>query len=1200
MLTGRVFRFSGARRSEHGEIFPTMSDKAGSASSSEIPTPPPPADRGRREEALRAALAERLLVLDGATGTALQGLALTAEDFGGPDLEGCNENLCLTRPDVVDRVHETYLAAGADVVETNTFGGTPLVLGEYGLSHRAFEINRRAAEIARAACARHDRAGRPRFVCGSVGPTTKAISVTGGITFEELQENFRVQALGLMTGGADYLLLETCQDTRNIKAGLLGFEEAFRAAGWRLPVAVSVTIEPTGTMLGGQDAEALAVSLAHADLLYLGLNCATGPELMADHLRTLAELARTATACVPNAGLPDEDGRYRETPEDFVRVFTRFLDAGWLNLVGGCCGTTAGHVAALAALVAGRKPRVAARHHRAMVSGLEAVELTDDNRPLLVGERTNVLGSRKFKELVAAGDWEAAAEVGRTQVKAGAQVVDVCLQDPDRDEVADMEAFLERLVRLIKAPLMIDSTDAHVMARALTYCQGKAVLNSINLEDGLSRFEKVVPLARRFGAALVVGLIDEEGMAVTADRKLEVARRSYRILTEDFGVPPEDLWWDALVFPCGTGDEKYIGSAGETLEAVRRLQRELPDCKTVLGVSNVSFGLPAAGREVLNSVFLYHATKAGLDAAIVNSERLARYAEIPPEERRLAEALLYLKPGDVAGSEGAVEAFTAHFRERKATAVAKPRAELPLAERLARAVVEGSKEGLLADLQAALSDSRWPEPLDIINGPLLAGMAEVGRLFNDNQLIVAEVLQSAEVMKAAVTFLEPHMTRSDGRSRGKVILATVKGDVHDIGKNLVDIILSNNGFEVVNLGIKVPSEQLIQAALEHRPDVIGLSGLLVKSAQQMVLTAADLAAADIAIPLLVGGAALTRRFTHKRIAPAYAGFCTYAKDAMTGLSLVERLTDPGKRSSLEQEVEALRTRDETEGPEEGRSTAAPAAPVAPAVSREIPLPPPPDLERHVERLDLDAAWRYLNPQMLYGKHLGLKGSIRKLQREGDPKLAKLERVIEEVQQEARAGTMEAAAVWRFFPAQVERNGGGPGERETVALLDPASGGPLVRWAFPRQAAGHRLCLADYLVDGDHLALFVTTAGRGIRERVEELKARGEYLKSHALAALALETAEAAAELLHHRLRELWGFPDPPEVTMEDRFAARYRGKRYSFGYPACPELADQEQLFTALAPEDIGVHLTEGFMMDPEASVSALVFHHPEARYFGV
>jgi 5-methyltetrahydrofolate--homocysteine methyltransferase len=1157
----------------------------------DVPVPPRPADVEERTARLLAALESRVLVLDGATGTALQAAQLTAADFGGPELEGCNEYLCVTRPDVVEGVSLGYLAAGCDVVETDSFGGTPLVLGEYGLADRAFELNRLAASLARAACARYETLEKPRFVCGSMGPTTKAISVTGGISFEGLIENFRVQALGLMAGGADYLLLETQQDTRNVKAGLIGIERAFARTGWQVPVAVSATIETTGTMLAGQDAEALAVSLLHADLLYIGLNCATGPDLMTDHVRTLSEICRTRVACVPNAGLPNEDGRYTEGADVFERVFTRFLDAGWLNLVGGCCGTTAAHVAALARLVQGRKPRVVPHHRRSLVSGLEAVELSEAQRPTLVGERTNVLGSRKFKQLIQAGQHEAAAEVGRAQVKAGGQVLDVCLQDPDRPELADMEAFLDRLIRLVKVPLMIDSTDAAVMERALTWCQGKSILNSINLEDGRSRFERVVPLARRFGAALVVGLIDEKGMAVTVERKVEVARRSYQILVEEMGVQPEDVWWDPLVFPCGTGDAAYLGSAAQTIEGVRAVKEVFPDSKTILGISNVSFGLPNAGREVLNSVFLYHCTKAGLDAAIVNTEKLARYADIPQEERDLAEALIFLPLGDVEAGNRAVETFTAHFRGRSSAAV-KPRAELPLEERLARAVVEGSKTGLEEDLDLALADPRWPNPMEIINGPLMAGMSEVGRLFNDNQLIVAEVLQSAEVMKAAVSQLELHMEKSDGSSRGKVLLATVKGDVHDIGKNLVDIVLSNNGFEVVNLGIKVPSERLIQAVREHQPDIIGLSGLLVKSAQQMVLTAGDLAAVGIDTPLLVGGAALTRRFTHRKIAQAYTGLCTYAKDAMHGLKLVERLMDPAARPDLQQEVADLIAADAVEAAVERTEAAEPGRTAAAEVRRDVPVPVPPDLDRHVAELDLDKVWEYLNPQMVYGKHLGLKGSVKRLREEGDEKLAKLERIVDELKDVARHGAMKARAVWRFFPAEADGN--------RVTLRDPETGEPVAAWDFPRQNREGGLSLADYVLPGDHLALFVTTSGEGIRERVEAWKHQGEYLKSHAFAALALETAEAAAEWLHACLRKRWGFPDPPDLALEDKLAARYRGKRYSFGYPACPDLAFQRELFQALRPEEIGVHLTEGDMMDPEASVSALVFHHPDARYFGV
>jgi len=649
--------------------------------------------RAQRIEELHAALAERVLVIDGAMGTAIQALDLTAADFGGEAFEGCNENLNLTRPDGIEAIHRAHLAAGADIIETNTFGSTDLVLAEYPpLEKSAHEITLAATRLARRVADEAATPERPRFVAGSMGPTTKAISVTGGVTFERLIETFRDQALALIEGGADYLLLETQQDTRNVKAGLIGIEQAFERAGERIPVAVSGTIEPMGTMLGGQTAEALTVSLQHAGLLYIGLNCATGPDFMTDHLRAISELAQTYVACVPNAGLPDEDGHYLESPAMVAGVLERFVNEGWINVVGGCCGTTEEHVAALHAMVAGAKPRTVPTLHRTLVSGLEMTEFEKSNRPLLVGERTNSLGSRRFKRLIAEGKYEEASEIARKQVRGGAQIIDLCLQDPDRDELVDMRRFLDHVVRKVKVPLMIDSTDAAVVADALTYSQGKSIINSINLEDGLERFDQVVPLARRFGAALIVGCIDEDkeqGMAVTRERKLEVALRSHDLLVERYGVPPEDIIFDPLVFPCGTGDANYIGSARETIEGVSLIKAELPRCKTVLGVSNVSFGLPAAGREVLNSVFLYHCTRAGLDMAIVNTEKLERYASIPDDEKELANRVLF------HGEEADIAAFADHFRGRTARAP-KDTVKLSLDERLADCIITGTKEGLIA------------------------------------------------------------------------------------------------------------------------------------------------------------------------------------------------------------------------------------------------------------------------------------------------------------------------------------------------------------------------------------------------------------------------------------------------------------------------------------------------------------------------
>src|SRR5213593_2530378 len=776
-----------------------------------------------RMSRLRQALLERILVLDGAMGTMLQAANLSAADFGGPQYEGCNEHLNLTRPDVVAGVHRAYRHAGADLICTNTFGCAPYVLAEYGLGERAHEIALAGARIAR-------EAAGEGFVVGAMGPGTRSITVTRNVTFDDVRAAYALQANALVEGGVDALLLETQQDTLNLKAAALGVRDALAAAGADRPLMVSATIEPMGTMLAGQGVEALYVALQHLEVFSIGLNCATGPEFMTDHLRTLAELATCFVTVYPNAGLPDERGQYGETPESLAFKMRRFVDERWVNVVGGCCGTTPEHIRALAAMVRRQRPRVTAGVEPPVVSGVEVLYPADDNRPVFVGERTNVIGSRKFKELIVGERFDDAAEVGRAQVKAGAQVLDVCLANPDRDEAADMDRFMGELTRRIKAPLMIDSTDAAVLEIALRHCQGKAIVNSINLEDGEERFEKVAPLLRQYGGAVVVGCIDEnkqQGMAVTRERKLAIAERSYELLTEKYGIPARDLIFDALVFPVGTGDAAYLGSAVETIEGVRAIKQRFPESRTILGISNVSFGLPPAGREVLNGVFLYHCVKAGLDYAIINTERLERYASIPEAERRLAEDLIFWRGADP------VAAFAAYFREKKKAPATAIRA-LPLDERLARYIVEGSRDGLIADLNEKLKEAA---PLDIVNGPLMRGMDEVGRLFGDNQLIVAEVLQSAEAMKAAVAHLEPFMEKAGAATRGTILLATVTGDVHDIGKNLVEIILSNNGYRVINLGIKVPPEELIAAYHTHKPDAFGLSGLLVKSAQQMVVTA---------------------------------------------------------------------------------------------------------------------------------------------------------------------------------------------------------------------------------------------------------------------------------------------------------------------------------------------------------------------------
>jgi 5-methyltetrahydrofolate--homocysteine methyltransferase len=1173
-----------------------------------------------RIEALHRALAERILVIDGAMGTMIHQLSLTIEhDYLGR--ENCPEILAVTRPDVILDIHRAYFAAGADIVETDTFGGTKIVLAEFQLEDRAHELNVAAVKLARQAAAEFSTPVRLRFVAGSMGPTTKDLNITATITFEAMRRNYYDQAKALIDGGADMLLLETCFDTGSLKAGLLAIDELSREIGIQIPVMASVTIERNGTMLGGQPIDALYTSIANHNLLTVGMNCATGPDLMTDHIRTLNEMSTYRISCYPNAGLPNSDGKFGETPESLAAQLAKFADQGWLNIVGGCCGTTPAHIEAIARMVQGRKPRAfKPSAHRAYYSNKELVEAEESNRPLIVGERTNVIGSRLFKDLVTGEKWEEATEIARRQIRNGAHVVDVCLQSSDRDEINDIPPFYEKLIRKIKAPIMIDTTDPKSVELALSYCQGKSIVNSINLEDGEEKFEKICPIAKAYGAALVVGTIDEDKLqaqAFTRERKLAVAQRSVDILTTKYGIEPEDILIDPLVFPCATGDENYIGGAVETIEALRLIKENIPFVKTILGISNISFGLTASAREVVNSVFLYYCTKAGLDLAIVNAEKLERFASIPVEERRLAENLLFSKPPTdvpadhrnhevlqavpedwreqsreqkIAVNQFHIVAITEHFR-KTGKKEKKQAADLPLDERLANYIIQGTKDGLIPDLDRKRAEGSGP--LDIINGPLMAGMSEVGRLFNNNELIVAEVLQSAEAMKAGVSHLEKFMEKSETAARGKIILATVKGDVHDIGKNLVEIILSNNGYEVVNLGIKVPPETLIEAYNTHKPDAIGLSGLLVKSAHQMVTTANDLHDHGIQVPLLVGGAALSEKFTKTKIAPSYGAPTLYAKDAMTGLRLMNQLMDAGTRdATLEQHTYH-------------EEIALPAAEeqvyVVPGIARsskvrlDIPIPQAPYLDRRLRAVpNLPEVWSYINPYMLYGRHLGFKGNFEKLLAERDPKALKLFHEVEEVKIEV-AKFLRVKAVWQFFEAERDGN--------AIHLFAPGADSPLHTFEFGRQPRDNGLCLSDYILDADegrrdHLAMFVVTAGEGIREHAEEAKFAGEFFKMHALQALALETAEGCAEWLHRRLREDWGFPDSPTMTMQERFTSRYRGKRYSFGYPACPNLNDQEGIWKLLRPEDIGVRLTSEMMMDPEASVSALVFHHPDCSYF--
>ena len=1146
-------------------------------------------ERSQRVAALREAMEQRILVLDGAMGTNLEAQSLSAEAFGGEEFSGCNEHLVRTTPQAVESVHAAFLNAGCDIIQTNTFGGTPLVLREFHLEEEAEGLNREAAQLARRVAKAHSTGGRLCWVAGSMGPTTKSLSLLGGLSFDALAGHFEVQARGLIEGGADYLLLETCQDTCNIKAGMVGIRRAFERAGQALPIAVSVTVEPSGTLLAGQTVEAVLASVEHWPLLYIGLNCATGPLAMADYLRSLAAMSPFPTACVPNAGLPDSDGRYLETPDMLAASLRAFAERGWLNVVGGCCGTRPAHIASIAQSVRGVPPRKPRATPHTLLSGLELLDV-DECRPILIGERTNVHGSRKFRRLIAEGHWEEAAEVAKSQVRKGAHLIDICLANPDSNELEDMQRFLPLANKRIKAGIAVDSQTPEVVEAALKLCQGKCLINSINLEDGEAKFLAVANLAKTYGAALVVGCIDETGMAVSCTHKLDILRRAKQLLNEACGIEDRNIFFDLLVFPCASGDEKYVGSALETIEGIRQAKEAFPCCKTLLGISNVSFGLPAAGREVLNAVFMQRCVDAGLDAAIINTEQLIRQSKLSAQEVSLCDGLLS------HFSKEALDAFVNFFRAKPLEP--KPQAQrLSADEQLRHCVLEGSQEGLLKALEEKLQEAK---ALEIINGPLMEAMDEVGRLFAKNRLIVAEVLQSAEVMRAAVSHLRPRIEGEHPKiSRGKMLLATVKGDVHDIGKNLVEVIFSSNGIEVVDLGTKVLPASIVENVHARSPDFIGLSGLLVKSAHQMKATVEDLRQAGISLPVLVGGAALSEKFVVEHIAPAYGeGTVAYAKDAMQGLSIALKVLS-GKLAEKSPSHLPLETSSKT--PDEAPPLVVQTPPRRVSESVPVSLPQPPDLERHLlKQIPAQALLPWVNPIPLLVQPFGLPAAFARQwlsPKADEQRLDARSRSAWHAMEEMRHWFCQHChpqAVFQFFKAAREG--------DAIELFEASGKKPVASLRFPRKGD----CLADYVafkeegLPRDSLSLFVVTVGDNIKPMLDALKEEGAFLKMHALGVLATSAAEACAEWLHAKIRGLWGFSDEVGAPLEWFFKSRYRGKRYSFGYPACPNLEEQRVLFELLRPEDIGVHLTEECMMEPEASVSAMVFHHPHARYFSV
>ena len=1154
-------------------------------------------------EELKKDLGNKIVMLDGAMGTMLQAENLTSDDFGGEKYEGCNDYLVLTKPDVIKKIHKKYLQAGSDIIETNTFGALDIVLHDYGLEDKAFEMNKKAAEIVNEAIKEYREENpektRNLYVAGAIGPSNKSISVTGGVTFDELIHSYYTATSGLLAGGVDLILFETIQDTRNLKAAYLGLQKAM-SKNYHVPLMLSFTIESTGTTLAGQTADAFYYAVNHMNPLSIGLNCATGPEFMTQFLKKLNEVSNTYISVYPNAGLPNEEGKYEETPVTLAEKIEPFFKNGYLNIVGGCCGTTPEFIKKIKEKAEKYEPReVDKNKNENALSGLISLEVPKD-RPIYVGERTNVIGSRIFKNLIASEQFDEATEIARLQIKGDADVIDICLANPDRDELSDMKNFLEQVAKFAKIPIMLDSTDIKVIEEGLKYLQGKGIINSINLEDGEEKFDKMAKIIKKYGAAVVVGLIDEEGMAVSLEKKLAVARRSYKLLTEKYGIDERDIIFDTLVFPVATGDQKYIGSATATIEAIREIKKEMPNVKTILGVSNISFGLPLAGREVLNSYYMQKAYEAGLDFGIVNTEKLILLKDISDKEKELSENLLFNTNDDT------VAEFVAFYREKKGVQKTVDVSTLTTEERVAKLVVEGSKKDLHQLLDVLLEKYK---PLDIINGPLMDGMDEVGRLFNNNDLIVAEVLQSAEVMKASVSYLEQFMEKSDASQKGTVIMATVKGDVHDIGKNLVGIIIGNNGYNVIDLGINTPAEKIREAIIEHKADFVGMSGLLVKSAMEMVNTVGVLKEAGIDIPIFVGGAALTEKFTVNKIEPSYENnIVIYSKDAMTALADLNKMIDAEKfeefKAYLQKRRDLLLVKSEEELAklDVRQSVSSIKDQDGDFDFSKVELPKynfekiykPETLNRQIiTNISAKEVFKYLNLQMLIGKHLGLKSVVNNLLEQGDERVTKIYNEIIDIINHGDE-YFDIKAVYKYFPTR--KNG------EKIEVLSDDLQTVIETFEFPRQKFGKYYSLNDYISpEGiDYMGLFVVSAGEKSRLASNELMEKGEFYRGHLVNSVGLEIAEATAEYIHRIMREDVGIFDPADITQDEIFKSKYQGTRYSFGYPACPDLSDQEKLFKLLKPETYGIKLTEGYMMYPEASVSAIVFSQPFTKYFNI
>ncbi|MGW7306204.1 methionine synthase [Streptomyces sp. NPDC054835] len=1145
---------------------------------------------GRRS--LREEFATRVVVADGAMGTMLQAADPTMDDF--QQLEGCNEILNVTRPDIVASVHDAYFSVGVDCVETNTFGANLAALAEYGIEDRVYELSEAGARIARTAADAHTAAdGRPRWVLGSMGPGTK-LPTLGHITYEPLREAYRQNAEGLIRGGADALLIETSQDLLQTKAAVIGARQALDRAGLDLPLIVQVTVETTGTMLLGSEIGAALTALEPLGIDMIGLNCATGPAEMAEHLRHLSRHARIPVSVMPNAGLPvltSDGAHYPLTPSELADAQEAFVRDYGPALVGGCCGTTPEHLREIVERVRGAavKPRTPVVEPGAS-SLYSHVPFRQDTSYLAIGERTNANGSKKFREAMLAGRWDDCVEMARDQIREGAHMLDLCVDYVGRDGAADMAELAGRFATASTLPIVLDSTEIGVLRAGLEKLGGRAVLNSVNYEDGdgpESRFAQVTSLAREHGAALMALTIDEEGQARTVEHKVAIAERLIADLTGNWGIRESDILIDTLTFTICTGQEESRKDGIATIEAIRELKRRHPDVQTTLGLSNISFGLNPAARLVLNSVFLDECVKAGLDSAIVHASKILPIARLEPEQVEVALDLIYDRRREGYDPlQRLLELFEGATAQSLKAGKAEELLALPLEERLKRRIIDGEKNGLEADLDAALAER---PALEIVNDILLDGMKTVGELFGSGQMQLPFVLQSAEVMKIAVAYLEPHMEKTDADGKGTIVLATVRGDVHDIGKNLVDIILSNNGYNVVNIGIKQPVSAILEAAEEHRADVIGMSGLLVKSTVIMKENLEELNGRGLAerFPVILGGAALTRAYVEQDLHELYGGEVRYARDAFEGLRLMDALMAvkrgvPGatlpelkQRRVPKRETPVLEAREPEPA---GRSD----------VAADNPVPEPPFLgTRVVKGIQLAEYASWLDEGALFKGQWGLKDAAT-IESEGRPRLRGW---LDRLQTDH---LLEAAVVYGYFPCV--------SKGDDLIVLDE-DGGERTRFSFPRQQRGRRLCLADFFRaedsgEVDVLALQVVTVGSRIGEETAKLFAADSYRDYLELHGLSVQLAEALAECWHGRVRAEWGIGGADPAGIEGMLRTEYQGCRYSLGYPACPDLEDRAKIAELLRPERIGVELSEEYQLHPEQSTDAFVVHHPEASYF--